>query len=151
FMALGAYTVSDDGHLLAYSTDVTGFREYTLFVKDLRTGELFPERVEKTGSLTWAADSRTLFYAVEDSAKRPYRLYRHVVGEAVERDALVYEEKDELFRIGAGRSRSRGFIFLGSGSHTTTEVRVLAADDPTGEWRLLAAREHEHEYDADHR
>ena len=80
FFSLGAYAVSDDGNLLAYSTDVTGFREYTLQIKDLRTGEILPERIEQTGSVSWAGDDRTLFYTVEDAAKRPHRMYRHEAG-----------------------------------------------------------------------
>jgi oligopeptidase B len=149
FLSLGAYVVSDDGSLLAYSTDLTGFREYTLQVKDLRTGELLPERIEKAGSVSWAADGRTLFYTVEDAAKRPYRLYRHVVG-APDPDPLVYEEPDELFRVFAGRSHSREFMFLVAASHTTTEVRYLPSGQPEGVWKTIAAREHEHEYDVEH-
>jgi oligopeptidase B len=150
FMALGAYTVTDDGNLLAYSTDNTGFREYTLHVKDLRTGELRPETAQKVGTVVWANDGQTLFYTTDDPAKRPYRLYRLRLGAPMPGD-LVYEEKDELFRIGAGRSRSRGYIFLGSSSHTTTEVRYIPADSPTAEWKVVAPRRHEHEYDVDHR
>jgi oligopeptidase B len=150
FMALGAYTVTDDGNLLAYSTDNTGFREYTLHVKDLRTGELRPETAQKVGTVVWANDGQTLFYTTDDPAKRPYRLYRLRLGAPMPGD-LVYEEKDELFRIGAGRSRSRGYIFLGSSSHTTTEVRYIPADQPTAEWKVVAPRRHEHEYDVDHR
>jgi oligopeptidase B len=149
FLSLGAYAVSDDGSLLAYSTDVHGFREYTLQVKDLRTGELLPERIEKVGSVSWAADSRTLFYSVEDTAKRPYRLYRHVVGTGGPH-ALVYEEADEMFRVFAGRSHSREFVFLVAASHTTTEVRYLPSGQPEGVWKTIAAREHEREYDVEH-
>jgi oligopeptidase B len=148
FFSLGAYQVSDDGQLLAYSTDVTGYREYTLFVKDLREHRLLPLKIERTGSAVWAADNKALFYTIEDHAKRPYRLYRHVLGEAVAE--LVYEETDELFRVWAGRSRSKAFLFLASGSHTTTEIRYLPADRPRDDWRLVAQREHEHEYDLDH-
>jgi oligopeptidase B len=104
FMALGAYAISDDDNLLAYSTDNTGFRQYTLRLKDLRTGQLLPDKVEKVVSVVWAADNRTLFYTTEDSAKRSYRLWRHRLGEA--EDQLVYEEKDEMFRIGICRPRS---------------------------------------------
>jgi oligopeptidase B len=150
FMSLGTYTVSDDAHLLAYSTDNTGFRQYTLAIKDLRTGTVFPERMEKVGSVVWAADNRTLFYTVEDAAKRHYRLYRHQLGQGATKDVLVYEEKDELFAIGAGRSRSKAFLFLHIGSHTTSEVRYLAADTPEGEWKVLAPRLHEQQYDVDH-
>ncbi|HEY3119834.1 MAG TPA: S9 family peptidase [Vicinamibacteria bacterium] len=148
FFSLGAYVVSDDGSLLAYSTDVTGFREYTLFVKDLRSGALLPIRIEKTGAVAWGDDGRSLFYTVEDPAKRPHRLYRHRLGETA--DELVYEETDELFRVFVHRSRSRAYLFLTVASHTTTEVRFLPAGQPGGPWRLIAPREHEHEYDVDH-
>jgi oligopeptidase B len=146
FMALGTVAASDDGRLLAYSTDNTGFRQYTLEVKDLATGELLPERIEKTGSIAWAADGETLFYTIEDAAKRQYRLYRHRLGE--QRHTLVYEERDEMFNLQVRRSRSRAYIFLTSYSHTTTEVRYLRADAPEGEWALIAEREAAHEYTA---
>jgi oligopeptidase B len=149
FMAIGAYTVTDDGNLLAYTTDNTGFREYTLRVKDLRTGELRPETAEKVASVAWANDGQTLFYTTDDPAKRPYRLYRLRLGSPLPGD-LVYEEKDELFRVGVGRSRSKGYIFLGIGSHTTSEYRYIPADQPAAEWKVVAPRRHEHEYDVDH-
>ena len=149
FMSLGAYVVSDDGHLLAYSTDSTGFRQYDLFIKDLRTGQSGPAVAVKTGSVAWAAGDRTLFYTVEDEAKRQYRLYRHRLG-AAEPDVLVLEERDEAFNIGVGRTRSRAYLILGAGSLTTAEARVLRADDPTGEWRMLAPRIQDQEYDVDH-
>ncbi len=148
YLGLGTYAVSDDGNLLAYSTDVTGFRQYTLFVKDLRTGELLPDRVEKTVSVVWAADNATLFYTVEDDAKRAYRLYRHRLGQT--EDALVYEEADALFHVSAARARSRAFLFLTSESSKTTEVRCLPADNPDGDWALLHARETDHRCYADH-
>jgi len=149
FMAIGAYTVTDDGSLLAYTTDNTGFREYTLHVKDLRTGELRKETAEKVGSVAWANDGQTLFYTTDDPAKRPYRLYRLRLGSPLPRD-LVHEEKDELFRVGVGRSRSKGYVFLGIGSHTTSEVRYIPADQPAAEWKVVAPRRHEHEYEVDH-
>jgi oligopeptidase B len=150
FMALGAYTISDDGNLLAYSTDNTGFRQYRMHVRDLRTGKDLPDSVEKTGSIVWAADNQTLFYTVEDPAKRQYRLYRHKLGTDTKSDDLVYEEKDERFDLDAARTRSRKYILLESGSHTTSEVRYLDAANPTGEWKLIAPREQEIEYDAEH-
>jgi oligopeptidase B len=148
FFSLGAFTVSDDGRYLAYTTDVTGFRDYTLYVKDLRHGALLPFTVEKAGSLAWASDDRTLFYTIDDSAKRPYRVYRHRLGEA--EDALVYEERDELYRAFVGRTRSREYVLLGSGSHTTTEWWFLRAGTPEAAFQIVAPREHEHEYDVDH-
>jgi oligopeptidase B len=150
FLALGAYTVSDDGRWLAYTLDFTGFRDYTLYVKDLATGALAPERIDKVSSVAWAADSATVFYVLEDEAKRPYRLRRHRLGALVADDPLLYEETDALFRLGVWRSRSRALLFAGSGSFTATEVRWLPAGDPGGDWRLLLAREKDHEYSVDH-
>lgn len=149
YLGLGAYTVSDDGNLLAYSTDTTGFRQYTLQVKDLRTGEMLPDRIEKTVSVLWAADGKTLFYTVEDDAKRSYRLYRHTLGEPGE-DALIYEETDALFHLSAARSRSKAFLFLTSESSNTTEVRFLPSNQPRTEWTVLRPRETDHRYYLDH-
>ena len=125
FFSLGAYAVSDDSHLLAYSTDVTGFREYTLYVKDLRTGTLLPGTIDKVSSVAWAADNATIFYVTEDEAKRPYRFWRHRPGLAAQRPRC-YEETDQLFRIGVERSRSRAFLFLGAGSFTSSRVALPA-------------------------
>ncbi len=149
FVGLGGYQPSDDGNLLAYSLDNTGFRQYVLQIKDLRTGQLLPDRVEKTGSLVWSNDGKTLFYTVEDAAKRHYRLYRHAVG-TTGPDDLIYEEKDERFRIGADKSLSGQYIFLVSSSHTASEVRYIPADQPNAEWKLIAPRRENIEYYPDH-
>ena len=150
FLGLGSFEVSKDNHLLAYSIDTTGFRQYTLHVKDLRTGETFPERIERATSVAWASDNRTLFYTVEDeTTKRSHRLYRHVLGSS-EQDVLLYEEADERFRIEVDRSRSGDFLFLTIASHTTSEVRFLRADKPSGDLQLIAPREDSHEYYAGH-
>jgi oligopeptidase B len=148
FLGLRAFAVSDDGTLLAYSLDTTGFRQYALFVKDLRTGEVLADRAAKTGAVAWAADNRTLFYTVEDSAKRQYRVYRHVLGGT---DDLVYEEPDERFDVYVSRTRSRAYLVLTSASHTTSEVRVLAADRTAEAFRLVARRRQDREYYVDHR
>jgi oligopeptidase B len=150
FLGLDSFDVSEDNHLLAYSTDTTGFRQYVLSIKDLRTGATFPERFERVTSVAWASDNRTLFYTVEDeTTKRSHRLYRHALG-AIESDTLLYEETDERFRIEVERMRSGAFLLLTIASHTTSEVRFLRADQPTGEFRLIAPREDNHEYYAEH-
>jgi oligopeptidase B len=149
FMAVAAYTVSDDGNLLAYSTDNTGFRQYTLAVKDLRTGKLLPDHVEKTGSVVWANDNQTLFYTVENPAKRQYRLYRHTVG-TTGPDNLIYEEKDERFSVFAGKTRSKAYILLYCASYTTSEARYIPADQPAAEWKLIEPRKQGVEYYPDH-
>ena len=151
FMSVAAREVSDDGRLLAYTTDNTGFRDYTLHVKDLTTGKILPETVARVTTVAWAADNKTLFYTATDPAKRPYRLYRHVLGDDTARDALLYEEKDEKFRIFTGRSRSRAVILVGAASHTASEWRFLPASEPASALRLVAAREPDHEYDVEPR
>jgi oligopeptidase B len=151
FMSLGAYEVSDDGNLLAYSTDNTGYRQYKLRVRDLRTGKDSEVIADRVGSVVWANDNKTLFYTVEDDkTKRQYRLYRHELGAAAGKDDLIYEEKDERFTVNAGKSRSDKYIFLQIGSHTTSEARYLDASDPKGEWKLVAPRQQDVEYYPDH-
>jgi oligopeptidase B len=173
YMGLGLFEVSDDDEWVAYATDTTGFRQFVLEVKDLRTGELLPFRAERVTSAAWAMDGRTLFYVTEDEVtKRSNQLWRHVFGEKSEqaessgakaqsatgsmshpsagRDELIYEEKDERFRMDVERSRSRAYLFLVAASHTTSEVRYLRADSPIGAFQLIAEREDDHEYYADH-
>ena len=149
FLSLSEYEVSDDGRLLAYALDFTGYRQYTMFVKNLATGQTLPEKIERVDAVAWASDNKTLFYVVEDDAKRPYRLYRHKLG-ATGADDLIYEEKDEMFNLDVGRTRSGAFILAGAGSHTATEFRYLPAGEPDGAFKLIAAREKDHEYDVDH-
>ena len=150
FMSLGAYNVSDDGNLLAYSADNTGFRQYTLAVKDLRTGKTLVDHAERVDSIAWANDNKTLFYTVEDPvAKRPYQLYRHAVGTAGP-DTLIYEEKDERFEMGTGKTRSKAYILLVVSSHTTSEARYIPADQPQAEWKIIEPRKQNVEYYPDH-
>jgi len=157
FFAIGATDISDDGRWLAYTTDLTGFRQYTLHIKDLETGETLPDPPhaspqERVGSLTWTSDNKTLFYTVEDEEqKRQFQLYRHTLHAPYTEDVLVYQDDDERFNIGVGRTRDGKFLVLESGSHTTTECLVLAADQFTGQFRILSPREDEHEYTVDHR
>jgi len=148
FMALGAFEVSDSGRFLAYSTDTTGFREYTLVVKDLDTGAMVAGPIELSGSVAWAADDRTFFHTIEDHAKRTYRVYRRELG--TEGGELVFEETDQRFRIGVERTRSRRHVLLQIESHTTSEIHYLPADQARSPWRMLAPRVAERELEADH-
>src|SRR5579864_4426198 len=150
FMSVAAFAVSPDGNLLAYSYDDTGFRQYQLAVKDLRTGKTLADHALRVGSVVWANDNKNIFYTQEDEvSKRQYRLYRHTL-EGEDPDALVYEEKDEKFEMRAEKSRSEKFLFLISGSHTTTEARYLPAADALGEWKLMEPRKQGVEYYPDH-
>ncbi|MCZ6807708.1 MAG: S9 family peptidase [Deltaproteobacteria bacterium] len=149
FLGLGVYEVSPDGGYLAFSLDETGFRDYTLQIKELESGEVLPERIEKVKSFAWASDSQTFFYTVDDDTKRSYRVLRHRLGDGGD-DPLLYQEDDERFRVAVWRSRSGKYVFRGSFSHTTSEIGFLGADDPTGAWRLVAERKQDHEYDVAH-
>ena len=150
FMSLGEFEVSDDGNLLAYSTDNTGFRQYVLAVKDLRTGKTLPDHAERVGSVAWANDNKTFFYTIEDEkTKRQYRMYRHTAG-TTGGDSLVYEEKDERFNVHVEKSRSKAYIFLTAASHTTSEARYVPADKATAEWKVIEPRKQDVEYYPDH-
>jgi len=157
FFSLGDMDISDDARWLAYTTDTTGFRQYTLHLKDLTTGEtlagpVVSSQIERVGSVVWAADNRHLFYTVEDEVqKRQFQLWRHTLGTPHAGDVLVYEDDDERFNLGAGRTRDGEYLILEAGSHTTTEARVLLASKPEGEFTVITPREDEHEYSIDHR
>jgi len=150
FMSVGSFAPSDDGNLLAFSTDNTGYRQYTLQVKNLKTGELMPEKIERVDNVAWATDNKTLFYVTEDDVtKRNDKMFRHVLGS--DKYELLYNEKDELFDIGVGRSRDKAVILLGSYSKTSTEFQYIPANDPNASWKVILPRQADHEYDIDHR
>jgi len=150
YLGLGGFLVSDDANLLAYTTDVTGFRQYSLHVKDLRTGETLPDTAERVTSLQWAADNKTIFLTTEDPVtKRSDHLWRHTLGDS--KLEPVYEEKDELYTIRASRTRDKKFMFLNINSTDTTEVRYLRSDQPQGALQVFLPREKKHRYDVDHR
>jgi len=152
FMSVGGMAVSPDGFLLAYSTDNTGFRQYTLHIRDLRTGEDLPDTAERVGSIVWAADSKTLFYTTEDEVtKRHDHLFRHTLGSPTSDDVVIYEEKDERFNLGVGKTRDGKFLVMEAGSHTTTESWFLSSATPEGKFSLVAPRVDDQEYYLDHR
>jgi len=149
FMAIGAVALSEDDRFYAFTTDATGFCQYTLRIKDLHTGKLLPVRRQRVTSIAWAADNQTLFYTTEDQVtKRSNQLWKHVLGQ--KRDTLVYEEKDERFSVDVDLTRSRAYLLLSSSSDTASEVRYLPADRPHGRWRLVRRRRANIEYDVDH-
>ena len=151
YFRVGVTEVSPDHRLLAYSADTSGGEEYTLFIKDLVTGDLLAESVPRTSlGVAWANDSRTLFYTVLNQARRPYRVYRHLVGTSPSADALVYHETDESFFLDVSRTRSRSYILLDISSHCTTEVRFLSAYRPEEPFRLVQARQAGVEYSVSH-
>jgi oligopeptidase B len=150
FVGIGASAYSDDGNLLAYSVDFTGFRQYSLEVKDLRTGAVLPDTIERVTSVEWAADNQTLFLTTEDAVtKRSDRLFRHQLG-AAEFEPL-YQEKDELYDIGVAKTRDRRYLLLGIEAKDTTEFRYLRAAQPQGAFAVFLPRRKDHRYYVDHR
>jgi oligopeptidase B len=151
FFALGAYTVSPDGGLLAYSTDFSGGERFTLRIKDLATGETAADEIPNTFyGPAWSLDGSALFYTTVDEAWRPYRVWRHRVGTLAAEDVLVYEEADEKFRVGVGLTRSERYLILAVGSSVTSEAWLLDAARPAGEFTVVRPRRHGVEYHVEH-
>lgn len=150
YFAIGAFEVSDDGTVLAFSTDTNGYRQYTLQFKDLKTGKILPDKIERVTSTEWSPDGKYLFYGQEDAvSKRTDKVFRHTVG-STGADNLIYEEKDVLFGTGVGRSRDKKMFFIGSNAATMTEYRYLPANAiENGVFSVLVPRREGHEYYAD--
>lgn len=141
FYQIGAMAVSPNGNFLAYIYDNSGFRQYTLVVKNLQTGENLATTAQRVTSVCWAQDSKTLFYTTEDeTTKRSNRVYRHKVGS--QRHHLIFEEKDEYFQVGVGKSRSQKIIYLSVSSHTTATARYIRADQPNSEFKEILPLRH---------
>jgi oligopeptidase B len=149
YYAIGSFDVSDDGNYLAFGSDATGYRQYTLQVKNLRTGQMLPDKIERVTSAEWAKDNKTLFVVTEDATtKRSDKLWKHTVG--TNETVNVFTEPDELYDISVGRSRDGNMLFLGAYAKTMREYRYLPADKPNGEWKIVLPREKDHEYDVDY-
>jgi len=150
FVGLGGLHVSDDQNFLAYTIDFVGFRQYSLHVKDLRTGETLPDTAERVTSVEWAADNRTLFFTTEDAVtKRSDKLWRHVLGSTAPEP--LFEEKDELYDIGLDKTRDKKYLLVESESKDTTEFRYLRSDHPQEAFSVFLPREKKHRYYVDHR
>ena len=150
FVGLGGFVVSDDQNLVAYTVDFTGFRQFALRVKDLRTGQTLPDTTERVTSLAWAGDNKTLFVVTEDAVtKRSDKLWRHVLGSAKFEE--IWNEKDELYDIEIGKTRDLKYLFLQSEAKDTSEARYVRADRPADTFTVFLPREKGHRYYLDHR
>ena len=151
YYTLGAFSVSPDHRMLAFSVDTSGSEHFTLMVKNLESGEILPERIDDVGfGATWAADNQHLFYARTDSAQRPDRIFRHAVGTAPSADVQVFHEPDVLFRAGIYLTKDDRWLVISSGSYTTSEAYVIPGDRPTESPRLVSAREDGLLYNVNH-
>ncbi|OGC95485.1 MAG: oligopeptidase B [candidate division Zixibacteria bacterium RBG_16_53_22] len=152
YISLGAFKVSPDHKTLAYAIDTSGWESYAVYVKDLQEPRFLPDTINNTGGdLEWANDNMTFFYTTLDSTQRPFELYRHQMGTQQEADKLVYREDDGAFYLGLSKTRSKKFIVVGLQSIVTSEFWTLDADQPSGQFRIVAPRRKEIEYSLDHR
>lgn len=151
YFALGNFAVSPDHRWLVYSTDTTGGERYTMRFRDLSTGTESDESIDDTSyGAAWANDNATVFYVRVDEAMRPFQLWRHVIGTDPGTDVLVIEEPDDHFYLGVGRTKDDRYVLCGLDSKVTSEVRVLDADDPTGDFTVIEPRRQGVEYSIDH-
>ncbi len=151
YFAVGVLAVSPNHQMLAYSTDTTGGEKYTLYFLDLQTGEIAPQSIPDTYySFAWANDNQTIFYTKVDSANRPDRLFRHVLGQDVAQETLVYHEPDESYCLYVGKTESNAYIILNLMSLITSEVHFLSADCPTDAFQIIHPRSSGVEYTITH-
>jgi len=152
YFDIGGMSISTNNNLLIYGVDPTGRRQYTLFVKDLSTGEVREDHIElTTGSATWANDNQTFFYTKKDMVTlRSDKIYRHVLGTSPEEDVLVFQEKDETYGVYVGKTKSKKYILIGSYSTLQTEYQYLETDTPTGKFKVFQPREKGLEYSLTH-
>lgn len=151
YYSLGGRSVSPDNILLAYSEDVVSRRQYTIRIKNLKTGVLLTDSITNTtGGVVWGNDNKTLFYTLKDEALRSYKIMRHQLGTSQAEDKLVYHEKDETFSTYIYKTKSKKYLVIGSASTLSNEYRILEADNPTGEFRLFDERQRQLEYDISH-
>lgn len=152
YYGFGGRSVSPDNKMLAFGIDTISRRQYTLYFKNLETGELLADKLSNTGgSATWANDGKTVFYTTKDpQTLRQNKIVKHVIGTNQSEDVVVYEEKDDTFRCGVGKTKSDAYLVIGSFQTLSTEFRVLDANTPNGEWKVIQPREKNLEYTIDH-
>ena len=152
YFSIGGRSVSEHNDLLAYSVDLVSRRQYTIYIKNLNTGELLDDKIENTtGGITWANDNKTIFYTKMDPVTlRSYQIYSHAIGTDNSEDKLVYEEKDDTYGCSVFKTKSRQYLMIGSFQTLSSEYRFLDANTPNGEWKVIQPRERDLEYSVDH-
>lgn len=154
YYSIGTIRISDNNELAAFTTDPVSRRLYDLQIKNLTTGEVYPEKIPNVegGSVVWAADNKTIFYILQDTVTLlGYRVYRHALGTDPHNDVLVYEEKDDRYYLDIDRSRSKKFVYIVSDmNEVSTEYRLLDASDPNGAFKVFEPRKVDFQYHLDH-
>ena len=152
YFQLGALNVSPDNKLVAFATDTVSRRQYTIQIKNLETGEILTDKIENTtGGSVWSNDNKTLFYTKKDPLTlRSSSIYRHILGTDASEDVIVFEEKDETYSTYVYKTKSHKFIIIGSSSTLSSEFRIISADKPYGDWKVIHPREDNLEYSLAH-
>jgi oligopeptidase B len=152
FFSIGGLSVSPDNKLLAYGVDTVSRRKYTLYFKNLGTGQALPDEIATTtGSAAWASDNNTVFYTVkDDTTLRAYKIIKHVLGTPVSADAEIYVERDETYDIGVSLTRSKKYLIIDCGSTLSDESRFLEANNPNGQFKIIQPRQKDLKYNVEH-
>jgi oligopeptidase B len=152
YYALGGKSISPNHNLIAFSVDTVSRREYTIYIKDLKTGQLLTDKLNNTtGSVVWANDNKTLFYSKQDSITlRSYQIYKHILGTKQDQDVLIYEESDDTFGCYVTKSKSKEYIIIGSYQTLSSEYRYINANYPNSEFKLVQKRQKNLEYSLYH-
>ena len=152
YYGIGSRTVSMDNNLLAFGIDTVSRRRYTIYFKNLETGELLPDKLSNTtGRAIWANDNKTVFYTMKDPVTlRSDKIFKHVLGTNQSDDVLVYEEKDDTFRCRVFKSKSNKYLMIGSFQTLSSEFQYLDADTPNGDWQIVQPREKDLLYFIEH-
>lgn len=152
YFKLGLFELSPDQSILAYSTDTSGSERYTIYFKNLQTGELLADQIDGVSyGLAWANDNQTIFYTVKNEAWRDYQIKKHRLGSSAQDDQIVFQEEDALFSVSISKSKDKQFLFLKSGGIESSETYFLSADDPDGSFTLFQPRQEKVRYELNHR
>ena len=147
FLTVTAVEPSPDAQRLAFIVDTTGYEDFTLMVKDLRTGAILPDRLSHVSwGAAWSTDGRTVFYTTEDSAKRTDKVWRHTLGTPQKSDAMIYHDPDLLFNVRLAQSKSGAYVFVASDAFNTSEWHYVPANRPASPLRTIVPRRKGHEY-----
>ncbi len=151
YYAIGGRSISTDNNILAFGVDTVSRRIYTIYFKNLSTGELLKDKIPNTtGSIVWANDNATVFYTVKDEALRSYKIFKHKLGTPISKDKLVYHEKDEAFNTYIYKTKSESFLIIGNAATLSNEYRYCNANSPDDKFTLFQKRKHKLEYGLDH-
>ena len=152
YFNLGSIAISADNTLAAFSTDTVSRRQYTIQIKNLITGEIYTDKIlNTTGSITWANDNKTLFYAMKDEVTlRSHKIFKHKLHAEAKEDIEVFHETDETFNTFVYKTKSKKYLVIGSSSTLSSEYRILSADTPDNEFTIFSKRKRDLEYSIAH-